>query len=520
MKTENSHLVLSLTIIVIVAVLSIGIVLYSAFYSSMTDSMAKNQRQILEQVNLNLDNYLRSMMGVSDTMYYRVIKNANLAETGISNEMSLFYDAHRDKLVSLAVFSDAGEVIAAYPLSSLKPTASVVEQDWFLRAQNQIENLHFSTPHVQNLFDNLDFRYNWVVSLSRKIDMTYDGEIRHGVLLVDMNVSGIEQICRRVNLGINGYVYIVDRSGELIYHPAQQLIYAGLVGESNEFAASQSDGSRAENFNGQSRFISTKTVGYTGWKIVAVSYMSEITPYSEILAFVLLLVLFAVSIMIFVHKFADEHEQKRKSELNALQSQINPHFLYNTMDSIVWVLESGDTRKGVTMITALSRLFRISISKGRNIITVRDELEHARNYLTIQDIRFAGRFTYEINAEPEVLEMSTIKLIVQPVVENSINHGMEYKDGDGLIQINAYVRGGDLFIEISDNGLGMPEETAKKLLAAPSQSTSGGSGIGLYNIKERIRLYFGGKYGLSIHSVPDEGTRVTIHLPAKRHGDE
>jgi two-component system sensor histidine kinase YesM len=208
-----------------------------------------------------------------------------------------------------------------------------------------------------------------------------------------------------------------------------------------------------------------------------------------------------------------EQESKRKSELDALQAQINPHFLYNTLDSIVWMTEKGQYRDAVVMVTSLAKLFRISLSKGRNIIPVSAELEHVRNYLIIQNYRYKNKFRYSIDAQPEALRCVTIKLIVQPLVENSIYHGMEYMDNDGEIKIRAYLKGDDLFIDVADNGPGIPEERAAALFDG-STPTGKGSGIGLKNIRERIQLYFGKQYGLSLFSEPDVGTTAQIHLPA------
>ena len=189
---------------------------------------------------------------------------------------------------------------------------------------------------------------------------------------------------------------------------------------------------------------------------------------------------------------------------------------YNTLDSIVWMVENERYEGAIQMVTSLAKLFRISLSKGKNIITVADELEHVRNYLTIQKIRYKNKFTYEITAEPETLHCQTIKLIVQPLVENAIYHGMEFMDGDGEIYIRAYRKDGDLYIDVVDNGLGMPQEQADALLTKDTGKVRGkGSGIGLKNVQERIQLYFGPDYGLSLYSEPDEGTTARIHLPAK-----
>ena len=180
------------------------------------------------------------------------------------------------------------------------------------------------------------------------------------------------------------------------------------------------------------------------------------------------------------------------------------------------MVENERYEGAIQMVTSLAKLFRISLSKGKNIITVADELEHVRNYLTIQKIRYKNKFTYEITAEPETLHCQTIKLIVQPLVENAIYHGMEFMDGDGEIYIRAYRKDGDLYIDVVDNGLGMPQEQADALLTKDTGKVRGkGSGIGLKNVQERIQLYFGPDYGLSLYSEPDEGTTARIHLPAK-----
>lgn len=566
------------------AVAVIGMVIVAVFLSmrfiSLSENMAEaDSTRMVNQVNLNLDTYLRNMLRISDSMYYRVIKNADLArdKDNISKNMSLLYETNRDLLISIGVFSGTGSVIAAEPLTQLKPPADVVSQGWFISATQKIENCHFSTPHVQNLFVDPDNKYHWVVSLSRSVELTNNGSIGHGVLLVDMNFSGIEQICKNVDLGESGYIYLIDGNGEIIYHPRQQLIYSDLAKENNLAAAGYDDGNHTETFNGQDRLITVKTAGYTGWKIVAVTPTAAITStYNEIKVFALFFVFLAIFLLIFVNMYLSsrianpikelehavkdiekgrlsevdisvsnlgsyevqhlgktirsmvsqmrtlmddivmEQESKRKSELDALQSQINPHFLYNALDSIVWMIENERYEGAVTMVTALARLFRISLSKGSNIITVADELEHARNYLTIQKIRYKNKFCFNIIADPGVLECATIKLIIQPLVENSIYHGMEFMSGDGEITVKAYAKDSDLYIDIMDNGLGMPQEQADALLMEDKPRERGkGSGIGLKNVQERIQLYFGSEYGLAIYSEPDEGTTARIHLPKK-----
>lgn len=565
---------LSFTAVAVAGMIFLGLTLFLRFSASNNAQLAKNSQRVLAQVNLNLDAYLRGMMRVSDTMYYRVIKNADLDSDSLDAQMALLYENNRDSLVSIAVFAQSGELVSATPLATLKKSVSPQRQDWFAAAVDRIENLHFSTPHVQNLFEDPDYRYRWVVSLSRQVELTRAGSIEGGVLLVDMSFSGIEQICKDVELASSdGYLYLIDGDGEIIYHPRQQLIYAGLLEENNRAAAGYEDGSHAETFGGAKRQVTVKTVGYTGWKLVGVVPADNIWDnYGQLLLFFLFVVLFSIFLLVFVNlhlserisvpiktleravkeleagreevdidvsgpyeiehlghsirsmvstmrhlmdDIIEQEAQKRRSELDVLQSQINPHFLYNTLDSVVWMTENGRTDEAILMVTSLARFFRISLSRGSNLIPIADELEHARHYLTIQKMRYKNKFSAVIAAEDGVEGLYTIKLIVQPILENAIYHGMAYADGDGEITVRARRDGEDVVIEVADNGPGMPEEMVERLLDQSYAAAPGtkGSGIGLRNVHQRIRLTFGEEYGLAIHSEPDAGTTVCIRLP-------
>ena len=572
---------LSFTTVAVIGMILLGSALLLRFSSSTDALLAEDSRRILDQVNLNLDSYLRSMMRVSDTMYYRVIKNADLAEDSIGAGMNLLYETNRDTVVSIAVFSQNGGLVSATPLSNLKRQARPEQQEWFTAAAEKIENLHFSTPHVQNLFEDPDYLYRWVVSLSRQVELTRAGAIESGVLLVDMNFGGIEQICKNVDLGESGYLYLIDGDGEIIYHPRQQLIYASLLRENNRAAAGYEDGIHREKFGGETRQVTVKTVGYTGWKLVGVVPAESLASnHIQLRLFGIFVVLFFIFFLVFVNLGVSERiavpikaleqsvkeleagsetvdiaiggpyevqhlgnsirsmvstmrqlmddiirqeESKRKSELDVLQSQINPHFLYNTLDSIVWMIENNRYDDAIVMVTSLARLFRISLSRGRTLITVGEELEHARHYMTIQKMRFKNKFTSEIRADGEALGCETVKLVVQPIVENAIYHGMEYADGDGEILVWAHIEGEDLYIDVTDNGPGMRQEQVDRLLredGGPAAPSRGGSGIGLRNVHQRIQLTYGKPYGLEIESEPDEGTTIRIHLPVRRPGGD
>ncbi len=533
--------------------------------------------QIVDQVSWNLNSYIRNMMGISDSMYYSVIKNRNLTDEGINKEMNLLYEANKDNLISIVCATEDGAIVAASPVSTRKPGVDLKKQEWFKKASDEIENIHFSTPHVQNIFDNSNYRYFWVVSLSRSVELTYFGNVRNGVLLVDMNYRGIEQMFDKVNDGDIGYVYLCDSEGKIIYHPMQKAIYAGLIKENNLLHAKYGDGAFSEVVEGQERDVVIKTVGYTGWKIVSVTPVSELAldmgkmrNYLFMVAIIMLILIilgnYIISYVVTdpirkleeslayleegamgedtmnedqiyiggsqeiqhlgrtiksmirqMKKLTDdmvkEQKAKRKSELDALQSQINPHFLYNTLDSVVWMIEGERYNDAISMVTALAKLFRISLSKGNNIITIHDEITHARNYLSIQMVRYKNRFTTSIDIDPAIENCATIKLIVQPLLENAIYYGVEHMDGDGEIKVRGYEKDGDIYISVSDNGMGIPKDTLATLLTDKARSRGKGSGIGLWNVNQRIQIYFKGNYGLVIDSELDEGTTVTIHLP-------
>ena len=564
---------LSFTAVAVVGMLFMGGSLYLWMSGTASAMVEESSQKVLAQVNLNLDSYLRRMMRVSDAMYYRVIKNTDLATGSLQQGMDLLYEENRDALVSIALFDGQGRLVQATPLATLKEDCRPAEKGWYQAALNKMENFHFSAPHVQNLFGDPTYSYPWVVSLSRYVQLTRDGVTESGVLLVDMSFAGIEQVCRSAELPNDGYVYLIDGDGELIYHPRQQLIYAGLLKENTQAAAGYRDGSLVETFEGEKRQITVKTVGYTGWKLVGVAPAGPVAGgFGAMFPFGLSLLLFSAFLLAFLnfrisegitdpirrleqsvrqmeagredveieeagcyevqrlghairsmvstmrHLMQDiiqQESQKRRSELEVLQSQINPHFLYNTLDSVIWMTEAGRYQEAIQMVTSLARLFRISLSRGKSIIPLQDELEHARHYMTIQEIRYKNRFSTRILAQNGTEGLYTLKLVVQPILENAIYHGMAACEDDGLILVTARREGGDVVIEVADNGTGMRPEVVAQLLDEDRAAPPGkGSGIGVRNVHRRIRLTFGEPYGLTIRSEPDEGTVVQIRLPA------
>lgn len=569
----RSTIFIYFTVSALIAIMLVGVSLHGRLSKQYTVMIQEESQAMIRQINHSVDSYLRTIMKLSDSLYYGVIKNADLYSDSVSSEFTLLYDNNKDCISNIALFSKNGEMLEAVPAARIKTGLDVTEEKWFQDALERTDNLHFSIPHVQYIFDNHENQYRWVITLSRAVEITDGTSTDQGVLLLDISYASLQQLLDNVTLGNGGYLYMISSSGELIYHPQMQLIDSGLADENLEVAAAYRDGNYEEIYRGEKRDVIIKSVGYTGWKIVGVNPEKGLTlnnlKTNLFLVFIIALILFILTminayissrITIPIHRLeksvneleegkldtevyiggsyeirhlgrsidmmakriqnlmddiVSEHESKRKSEFDTLQSQINPHFLYNTLDIIVWMIENEQKNEAVKVVTALARFFRISLSKGKSIIPVRDEIEHVRNYLMIQQKRFKNKFIYRIDSEPDVLELASLKLMLQPLVENAIYHGMEFMDGDGMIDIRAYLENGDLWFTIRDNGLGMTQEQVDSLLTEQAHITSRkGSGIGVKNVNERIRLYFGEEYGLSIESEPDEGTRILIHLPA------
>ena len=571
----RSIIFLYFTITAAAASIFIGLSLYTRMSGQVSETVMEENQILIDQVNRSVENYLKTVMKLSDSLYYSIIKNADLSDPSVGERFNLLYENNMDQTDSIALFSADGELLESVPALRVRNNLDVTREAWFSYTLDRTENQHFFLPQVQQIFESSSDQYRWVIPMTRVVEITKGTDTVQGILLIHLNYTGLKLLLDGVTLGNEGYIYLIDGNGEIIYHPRAQLIDSGLEHENNRAVSEYRDGIYQETFHGEERVITVKSVGYTGWKLIGVAPRQTVSLNSLktqlLVVFVAAFILFLMSlvnsyissrittpirklelsvneiekgnlnakvdaegsyeirhlgqsvqnmakqIQVLMADIVSEHEKKRKQEFDTLQSQINPHFLYNTLDIIVWMIENEKPDQAVKAVTALARFFRISLSRGKSIITVKDELEHVRNYLMIQHMRFKNRFSYTIEAEDEVLELVSLKLMLQPLVENAIYHGMEFMDGDGEIFISAWKEGEDLYLKVSDNGLGMTEEQVARLFSDTPHT--GSSGIGVKNVNERIRLYFGSEYGLSIESEPDEGTVVTIHLPAVAYSE-
>ncbi|OPA73709.1 histidine kinase [Paenibacillus selenitireducens] len=563
----------SFILITVASVFIVSFMLYNKFSSTAEKNADLNIQQVVEQVNYNLEIYVKNMTSIFEVAQDLIHKSPTVSNPILVEQLKSIMKTRED-LISIALFTKQGDLVFNIPELPMRKNTRLERQSWFESAVERPDTLSFSPPHIQNLFKN---SYKWAVSISRQAAYREGASFPEGVLVVDMNFKTIDELSKQVVFGKKGYIYIIDSFGNIVYHPQQQLIHAGLKYEDLERVLTYSFGSFQDDSNGESKLITIKTVDPIGWKVVGVAYKDEIlTTKTELNTFIfwflVIIILFVLLLSIVVSarislpiqnlaksvksvgegdfkvpitrngiyevdqlssrfnmmlrqirqlmdQIIVEQEAKRKSELDVLQAQINPHFLYNTLNSVIRLAERGETEEVVTAITSLSRFFRISLSKGKNIISVEEEIEHVRHYLIIQKIRYKRKFQYVIDIEDEVLEYVTMKLILQPLVENAIVHGIEMMPEEGMIRIYVGIVDDKLMFQISDNGLGMSPQVLQRILTRDSKSEDG-SGVGVKNVHQRIQLYFGHAYGLQFESELEEGTTVRIWLPLVRQAKE
>lgn len=572
----QSVIMAALSLMTVVISVTIGLLLYNRYEMLIRQNDIRDTQNQLERLVNTVEQYLKDMRKISDSANYNIIQTFDVSSPEFNQQLSFLYDSNKDKIQSIALYDTEGELMAAEPVILQKKEVNAGQQTWFTQAMAEIENMHFSTPHIQNLFQDDAKRYHFVISLSRAVDVIDGDRPGNGVLLVDMKYSYLEEMMNRMNDSNRGrYYYVCDGFGNLIYHPYYNKINKGLFRENTDIVCTSEDGvykkMRSEDGNKQTVIIST--IAYTGWKMVGVvrqdartDSLEQFRIYMVVIVIMLIMMLLLVNRIVskkisspilkldasvrayeagekpdiyiggsyeirhlgnsiqssyeeierLMKKIMEEQNERRKSELAALQSQINPHFLYNTLESITWMIESGKNQDAVFMISELAKLFRISLSRGKTIISIKDELQHCRNYMNIQKYRYKERFETEYDISEEIYSFCTVKLILQPILENAIYYGVGDmdKDEDPRIVVRGWKQEQDIYIAVSDNGIGMRHEDVENILTGNQKAIKHGSGVGLINVHTRIRLMFGKKYGLIVESEPDEGTTVTIHLPA------
>ncbi|NBC29371.1 MAG: HAMP domain-containing protein, partial [Spirochaetes bacterium] len=595
--------------------------------------------QLIAQVQTNIDSYITHMENIAEVVQVneevQAFLETDALRDGSAAGEALPDEALRERIIGflnsisrtrndislILIAGENGRVLTHDTAIELNDSVNIPRTNWYRKAVVHAGSTIVSSSHVQNLVEG---EYRWVITLSRTIDDPRTGET-HGVMLVDLNYSVINDLLSRISLGPRGYLFIVDATGSIVYHPRQELIYSDLEREHIDRVLRLEEGSFSATDEKGERIYTVSTSRRTGWRTVGVNYASEmvrnrstIGRYYSYWALICIIAAIFIAVLIshrlsrplmrlrtsmqsveqgnfdisvdassnneigdlardfnimiaeikeLMRRNAAEQEEKRKSELMALQNQITPHFLYNTLDSVIWMAEGKQYANVVTTVSALARLLRLSISRGEELISIRDEIEHIKSYLTIQKLRYRDKLDFDIDVAEEIMPLHTPKVILQPLVENAIYHGIKNKEGAGHVLVTGLLDGDSVVLEVRDDGVGMSDEQRRTVLGEADSDQGNGrqkaaeqagvtgpeSGtahvsaqtaavtataarsvraagyrsqpsrfprrrrrVGVRNVHERIRLYFGAPYGLSFHGAAGEGTRVEVKLPIVR----
>jgi len=534
--------------------------------------------QLIRQVTRNIEFYVRQTERIISIVDANPDVQAFMAFEGSAQTFSAREQAAARQL--LRAISDAHPEIAGIlvvsednrPLSNeIQPITRdpLTEESWYREAADNPGTVQLlPRPIGRNLRSSHEYSADEVVSIVKAVVDPRTAQIR-GVLLIDMRIKVMEAIFGDLTVGFGGFLFIEAPGGAIVYTPVNPIVYRVR----DEWL----DTPRAisvRRIKGEDYQIVSQWSEYTQWNTVGVFPLNEIMRqvstiryYSLIIAGVTVLVALLVSVFFTssiarpviklrslmkeaeegnlgvrfegrqedeigylgksfntmieeVQKLLDmvyrEQQSKREAELKILQEQIKPHFLYNTLDTIQWMAQEHGAADIVKVVGALTSLFRIGLSRGKEMIRVSDEMEHVRSYLIIQKTRYEDKFDFSVCMDDSVLSLLVLKLTLQPLVENAIYHGIKERRGHGCIKVEAARRDGMLVLRVADDGVGMSAETlasVRALLASPPAEKGQKLGYGISNVNERIQLSFGKKYGLSFDSSPDLGTTVEILHP-------
>ena len=546
-----------------VLITSVIIILIFAgtYRSAMELNAATGSVQAVTQVQNMIEGYLNDMEDVMEKIGTNMEKEEVVWQEFLQRLVEI-----RDDVVAVTIYDQKGTLLD-YWSNGQELKENYLTNLSFFDIGYEMGILHISNPHVVSIFREY---YPWVLTFSQIVENSDGDKIQ---VAMNIRFSTIANYVDNVGIGQRGYCYIIDAYGNIIYHPQQQLINLGLK---EEGTIAYGDGQWIES----GVIYTSSTLENYNWRIIGVSYVDEmITSKVDVMVSILLsilaIVLFAtllsgwlisrqftkpakklakamemfenetehftseqiggtkevttlsksfnhmvITIQHLMERIRKEEIALRKTELKALQAQINPHFLYNTLDSIAWLCEDGRNQEAEEMVGALARLFRISISRGHELISIEKEIQHTESYLKIVNFRYKDQFTYSINIDEECLPYYCNKITLQPIIENAIYHGVNRMIDKGEIEIRIEADEDDIVLAVKDNGVGMNKEQCEEILHnEPRSKNRTGVGIGIKNVNDRIKIYFGDEYGITIDSALDEGTTVTMRIPKLSEGE-
>ena len=548
--------------------------------TSIFENSSEYTHTIIQQMNQNIDSYIDYMENIAylissnedvqDYLFDEKIDNEGRYR--ILNQLQTILDSRSD-IRNVGIISKNGRMLINDGSKSVNQDLDLNTQEWYATALEKPNGPILTSSHVQHIISG---ERPWVITLSRGIrDRSGSGE-KEGVFFIDLNYSAISELCDQSTVGTKGYAFILDAKGNIVYHPQQQQLYNELQTENISLIMDTDEDTVLTGTGNDGKLYSISRSEKTGWTVVDCTNVKELLSKSRqaqsvyVLTAIILVIVallfsrfMARSITLPIQKLRDsmkkvqegdfsvsdvvvdskneigsltksfdvmthrihelmeqnvhEQEEKRKSELKALQSQINPHFLYNTLDSIIWMAEGKKNEEVVLMTASLARLLRQSISNEDEVVPIANEVEYARGYLTIQKMRYKDKLEFQIEVDSSILYIPLIKLVLQPIIENAIYHGLKYKESKGLLIIKGFMKDGNAVLQVIDDGVGMDEETLAHIYDKHKVNYHS-NGVGVYNVQKRLKLYYGEDYGITYTSELGKGTTATITIPGRQEG--
>jgi two-component system sensor histidine kinase YesM len=553
------------TILIFAMFLTLSTVLSNQLIFSRTDTLIETtSKEINKQVIMNYENYLSNVIGISNSLQKYIVDTTKANDTAELSRLFQVTTNIESNILNVALISEDGRLIASSSDVEINPDILTIE--WFKEAIMASDIHHFSGLHTENYFL---FGKKEVFTVSKSVQYLESGLTTTGVLMIDIDTSNFKLLAQQTNLGNKGHIVITSQNDKIIY-ASDPLCLEGDC-SSASIIENIVLGGRMVKWDGLNMYVNVNTIKDTRWKIATFINVNEIVNtktdilFRLILIFILTLITTAMTSSYFtrritipmeslkkhialieqgdfesrihvegqkevVHlaeafntmsnrikelmeKVFNEQNEKRKTQFIALQNQINPHFLYNTLDSIVALSENNRNKDVENAIIALSKFFRMSISNSMNLVELKDEIEHVRNYLLIQQIRYQNTFVFDFEIDDDVLHHKVIKLSLQPLVENAILHGIQPEESFSTIMIKAYASNGFLYIEVFNEGYGISQERIQEIHAMFASSDQSTSSMGLKNVYQRLKLYYGNEADLILESEMDEYTKVIMKMP-------
>jgi len=553
------------TILIFAMFLTLSTVLSNQLIFSRTDTLIETtSKEINKQVIMNYENYLSNVIGISNSLQKYIVDTTKANDTAELSRLFQVTTNIETNILNVALISEDGRLIASSAEVQINP--GILDIEWFKEAIFASDIHHFSGLHTENYFL---FGKKEVFTVSKSVQYLENGLTTTGVLMIDIDTSNFKLLAQQTNLGNKGHIVITSQNDKIIY-ASDPLCLEGDC-SSASIIKDIVLGGRMVKWDGLNMYVNVNTIKDTRWKIATFINVNEIVNtktdilFRLILIFIMTLITTAMTSSYFtrritipmeslkkhialieqgdfesrihvegqkevVHlaeafntmsnrikdlmeKVFNEQNEKRKTQFIALQNQINPHFLYNTLDSIVALSENNRNKDVENAIIALSKFFRMSISNSMNLVELKDEIEHVRNYLLIQQIRYQNTFVFDFEIDEEVLHHKVIKLSLQPLVENAILHGIQPEESFSTILVKAYALDGFLYIEVFNEGYGISQERIQEIhemIASADQNTSS---MGLKNVYQRLKLYYGNEADLILESEMDEYTKVIMKMP-------